>query len=77
MYDQFSFFWYMEQDMDKNLFNFAEEDLPWANIYANLPLFCMGICVGHCHSMATDKWYMSTPRNWTLATEAECAELNP
>ena len=30
--------------------------------------------VGHCHSMATDEWCRTTPRNRTQATEAERTE---
>ena len=33
---------------------FAEEDLPWANICASLPLI---LYVGHHHSMVTDEWW--------------------
>ena len=32
--------------------------------------------MGHCHSMAADKWRRSVPRNQTRTTKVEHAELN-
>lgn len=54
------------------LFYFAEEDLPLANICANLAL----LYVGHCHSMTADNWCRSTPGDKTQAAEAEGIQLN-
>ena len=54
---------------------FGEEDWPWANICANLPLF---LYVGHCYSMAWWAVCKSSPRIWTCklwATKAECMNL--
>ena len=53
----------------------AEEDWPWANIHAHLPLLYTWDAY---HSMALPSSAMSTPRIWTgkpLATKAECASL--
>ena len=58
-----------------NLLPFAEEDWPWANICAHLPLLYVW---DTCHSVA---WWVvcgSVPRIWTceaLAAKAKCVNL--
>ena len=52
----------------------AEEDSPWANICANLPLFFMWATATAW--LLTDKWCGSTPGNWTWAAKGEHTELN-
>ena len=56
------------------IYTFGEEDCRWANIYANLPLFCMW---GATRAWL-DEWCRSipgiqTPERW--ATKAECLNL--
>ena len=54
---------------------FAEEDWPWANVHAHLPLLYMWDA---CHSMAWQAVHRSADRIQTgkpLAAEAECVSL--
>ena len=48
---------------------FAEEDLPWANIHADLPLF-FSMWVTSTAWLLTE-WSRSMPGNWTWAAKAE------
>ena len=41
----------------------------------SVPAFCF-VYMGCCHSVATDEWCMSVPRNRTQAAKVECPELN-
>ena len=54
---------------------FGEEEWPWANVCAHLPLFCMLVTA----TAWLDEWCRSVPRIWTCepwATEAEHTEFN-
>ena len=53
---------------------FAEEDSPWANICASLPLF-FSMWATNTAWLLTE-WCRSTPRNRTWAAKMEHAELN-
>ena len=44
-----------------DFFSFGEEDSPWANICANLPLFCMWVTA----TAWLDECCRSAPRIWT------------
>ena len=50
-----------------NLPLFTEEDWPWANIHAHLPLLYIWDAY---HSMACQAGAMSAPRIWTSETRA-------
>ena len=56
-------------------FFFGEEDWPWANVYASLPLFCMWDTT----TAWLDEWCVGLPwdlKLWTLDCESVACELH-
>ena len=52
---------------------FAEEDMPWANVYANIPLFFSMWATSTAWPLTEQ--CRSAPRSQTQATKVECTEL--